>query len=126
MTNYYEEIGFLPREDVHAWTYAIGFALSLICTFGAYLLAVNHVLAIRPLVVAILLLALVQVVVQAISFLHLGIGKRSRLQLLVLGFAILVVGILVLGSVWIMFSLNERMSMTPAQMEQYMQDQDAF
>ncbi len=121
---HYEPLHALPRERGAATRlYATGYILSLICTLAAYLLVVGTKLSPTTLVVAVVVLALLQCIVQAYCFLHVRAGKRSRPELIVLGFAILVVGILLSGSLWIMFRLNERMMPGTAQMEQYMQDQ---
>jgi cytochrome o ubiquinol oxidase operon protein cyoD len=71
-------------------------------------------------------LALLQFIVQIYCLLHLGKEAGSRARLFILGCAILIVGILVGGSLWIMFSLNGRMMPDTAQMEQYMTNEDAF
>jgi cytochrome o ubiquinol oxidase operon protein cyoD len=70
--------------------------------------------------------ALLQFVVQATLFLHL-VGKgASRERLLIFGAAVVIVSILVIGSLWIMFTLNGRMMPSQMQMEQYMQSQSGL
>ncbi|MGH7936401.1 MAG: cytochrome o ubiquinol oxidase subunit IV [Chthoniobacterales bacterium] len=112
--------------------YVIGFVLSLALTglsFGAVWLHYynHHSWPTHPeLFVWILALALVQLAVQVIFFLHLGrVGGAAKLNLAVLALAATLVFIVVGGSLWIMTSLNSRMMPGPDQMMQYMQDQDA-
>jgi len=124
---YFEQIGAWPRESRSAArSYVIGFVFSLILTFAAYLLAVHSAWPQKAVLIALIVLACAQFLTQAICFLHLGREDSSRDRTLVLCFASLIVLILVSGSLWIMFSLNERMSLSPAQMEQYMSDQEGI
>jgi cytochrome o ubiquinol oxidase operon protein cyoD len=126
MKNYFQDIGLWPRSHNIARAYVIGFVLSLALTLVAYSLATENSLPQIEFAIVIVLLALVQFAVQLYCFLHLGTEAGSRARLFVLGCAILIVGILVGGSLWIMFSLNSRMMPDTAQMEQYMNDEDAF
>lgn len=126
MKNYFEEIGLWPRSNTVAQAYVVGFVLSLLLTMSAYALVVEDVLSQQLLIAAIIAAALLQFVVQVYCFLHLGGERNSRERLFVLGFAVLIVTILVSGSLWIMFSLQGRMMPDEAQMEQYMNDQGGF
>jgi cytochrome o ubiquinol oxidase operon protein cyoD len=125
--NYFEEIGLWPKGSKHiVYAYVAGFVLSLAFTLIAYSLAVNNSLPQQTLIIVIALFALAQFVVQVYCFLHLGREASTRDRLIVLGFAALIVTILVSGSLWIMFSLNGRMMPDTAQEEQYMSDQSGF
>ena len=92
--------------------YVVGFGLSLALTIAAYLvvqihLRSGHVVPTDSKVLAILsLLAIVQLFVQLIFFLHLNRESKPRLNSLILMFAALVVVIIVGGSIWIMGNLN--------------------
>lgn len=125
MKRYFEEIGAWPRSHSIAGAYVTGFIISLLLTFVAYMLVVQRTLPYATLIAAILLAAFLQFVVQVYCFLHIG-GKGTRDRLVTLGFATLIIAILVSGSLWIMFSLNGRMMPDEAQMEQYMNDQVGF
>lgn len=72
----------------------------------------------------ILGLAVVQLFVQLIFFLHLGRESRPRWNLAMLLFAFMIIGIVAGGSLWIMSNLNVRM--TPQQINKYMNDQDGL
>lgn len=123
--DYFADIGFWPRGTGIAG-YTIGFILSLVLTFCAYLLATRHPLALGPLTAALIVFALLQFIVQAIFFLHLAGKGASRERLAIFAAALLIVTILVGGSLWIMTTLNGRMMPSTEQMEQYMQDQNGF
>ena len=87
-------------------TYVVGFILSLLLTLTAYIAVNDHMLNRRNLILFIVGLALVQLWVQLLFFLHLGSRPAQRWNLMVFLFAGLVVLILVFGSLWIMYNLN--------------------
>lgn len=95
--------------------YIIGFVSSIVLTviaFGAVGLhtATHHTIPPRDAIVPILLgLAVTQLFVQIIFFLHLGKESKPRLNLMAFLFMILVVVIVVLGSLWIMQNLDYNM-----------------
>jgi cytochrome o ubiquinol oxidase operon protein cyoD len=126
MKNYFEEIGAWPRSHSVAKSYVIGFVLSLLLTVIAYQLVVEDSLPYQLLIAAVIAAAFVQFIVQIYCFLHIGSDASSRERLFALSFATLLIGILVTGSLWIMFSLQGRMMPDSAQMEQYMDDQAGF
>jgi cytochrome o ubiquinol oxidase operon protein cyoD len=104
-------------------SYVSGYVASLCLTVAAYLLVSRHALSTRWILIAMVVgLALTQFLVQLVFFLHLGRETKPRWKLAVFLFMILIVGILVFGSLWIMNNLNYRM--TPAQINQYMNSQD--
>lgn len=90
-------------------SYVTGFLLSLLLTFVAYWLVVEQDISGGSLVAAILVLAVLQLLVQLVFFLHLGRESRPRWNLLAFLFAGLVVLIIVVGSIWIMNNLNYNM-----------------
>jgi cytochrome o ubiquinol oxidase operon protein cyoD len=70
-------------------------------------------------------IAVVQLVIQAVFFLH--IGRGSRLKLVTFVFAILIVLIVVVGSIWIMNNLDYgMMKMSPDQMNVYMKQHEGI
>ena len=97
--------------------YLIGFTLSLILTGVAYILVSEQLLSGGELITMIVLLAATQVLVQLIFFLHLGNEPRPRWKLVVFLFMLVVLGILVGGSLWIMQNLDY--NMMPSDMDSY-------
>ncbi len=120
-----------PLVSSHATpgSYISGFILSVIVTLAAYVLVQNqtsgsHALFAHPFVIgAISVLALIQFMVQMYFFLHLGQETQPRWKLMVLFFMITIVLIIVSGSIWIMYNLNNRMEPTQNQINNYMQSQ---
>jgi cytochrome o ubiquinol oxidase subunit IV len=110
-------------------TYITGYLLSIILTLTAYFIVKRHVDSAqliythRYLLLALAWLAIAQLMVQLVAFLHLGRGSRARWNLTVFGFMLIVVIIVAAGSLWIMSNLNYRM--TPQQMNQYMVSQES-
>lgn len=101
--------------------YLAGFILSLLLTVTAFICVINKVFTGRILVLTVIALAIAQLLVQLVFFLHLANEKKPRLNLLVFGFMLLVVGIIVGGSLWIMQHLDY--NMMPHQMDEHMLDQ---
>ena len=106
-------------------SYVIGFLLSIAATLLAYFFVVNNVWPKEMLTYVVLAIAVVQLVVQAVFFLHLGRG--SRLKSVTFLFAILIVLVVVIGSLWIMHHLDyNMMHMSPEEMELYMHQNEGI
>ena len=92
--------------------YTLGLGLSLVLTMAAYLLVDRHVHSHHLiysdswLIAVIIALALGQFIAQMIFFMHLGAEPKPKWNVAVFGFMATVVLILVIGSLWIMNSLN--------------------
>jgi len=109
-------------------TYITGFALSVLLTLIAFGLVNTHVAHHHEfpsdnfMVAALLLLAVVQLFVQMVFFLHIRRGDKPRWNIWAFAFAVTTVAIVVIGSMWIMSNLNYRM--TPTQINNYMKSQN--
>lgn len=110
------------KATVHSYT--VGFVLSLVLTLAAYFTVVNDVLTGKAVVMAIAGLAVAQLLVQLIFFLHLHRESKPRLNLLVFSFMLMVVGIIVIGSLWIMENLNYHM--LPHEVDEYIQEEEGI
>jgi cytochrome o ubiquinol oxidase operon protein cyoD len=93
------------------WTYITGYVLSLELTLAAYFFVKHHISLTTAyshdkLIAVIIVLAISQLFVQLLFFLHLSKESRPRWNLIVLLFAAMVLLIVVLGSLWIMNNLN--------------------
>jgi len=90
-------------------SYFIGFALSILCTLAAFLLVALYIAGWefhRDLVIVVVVsLAIIQLVVQVVFFLHMG--KELRLwNISALLFSVLIIVFVVGGSLWIMANLQ--------------------
>lgn len=89
--------------------YLIGFALCLILTFVPFGLVAKQLLQPQYLYVVLMLFALIQLYVQVVFFLRLDTNPKARWNLVSFVFAVLVILILVIGTLWIMYNLNYNM-----------------
>ncbi|MBA3957116.1 MAG: cytochrome o ubiquinol oxidase subunit IV [Parachlamydiaceae bacterium] len=95
--------------------YLIGFTLALLLTGLSFLLVITKALTGQALINTIIGLALLQATVQLIFFLHIGQEAKPRWETFIFCFMVLVLLIIVLGSLWIMSDLNDRVM--PGMME---------
>lgn len=86
--------------------YTTGLFLCLVLTFIAFGLVQYHGMSTVALDASLAGLAILQLLVQCICFLRLNISKEGQWNVLPFLFALLIIGILVGGSLWIMANLN--------------------
>jgi cytochrome o ubiquinol oxidase operon protein cyoD len=91
-------------------SYITGFILSIALTLAAYFAVANHLLTGTTVIAFILGLAMIQLVVQLLFFLHMGQEKKPRWNLLFFLSFISIIAIVVIASLWIMAHLNYNMS----------------
>ncbi len=88
-------------------SYIIGFISSLILTLAAFYMVTQHAaFSTSYVILTIVLLAVAQLILQLVFFLHLGRSPKNRSNLLVFWFMLMVVFIIIGGSLWIMQNLN--------------------
>ena len=108
--------------------YILGYSLSILFTLAAFGLAYIHIssdhIAISHtfLHYAIALLAVIQLVIQSVFFLHLSHRTDQRSNLITFIFMILIVILIAGGSIWILNNLNSNMS--PEQVAKYMHNEN--
>ncbi|MCB5187609.1 cytochrome o ubiquinol oxidase subunit IV [Methylobacillus caricis] len=90
-------------------TYVIGFILSVILTVIPFALVMYPTLAPGVILISILALAVVQIIVHLVYFLHMNSSSEQRWNVMAFIFTILIIAIVVIGSLWIMFHLNHNM-----------------
>jgi cytochrome o ubiquinol oxidase operon protein cyoD len=88
--------------------YLGGFVASLILTLVSYVLVVEKIFLGWSLIFFISFLSLMQAAIQVVFFLNLNVEHRPRWNLYAFLFMLVVVVIVVAGSLWIIFNLNER------------------
>jgi cytochrome o ubiquinol oxidase operon protein cyoD len=108
-------------------SYIAGFIASIVLTLAAYFAVVHpeyfHLPTSTAILVAILALAILQLIVQMLFFLHVGSEPGRNWKLTVFFSTLSLVLIIVIGSIWIMNHLNYNMMASPTEMNQYIQDQ---
>lgn len=107
-------------------SYVVGFISSIVLTIVAFMLVMSHELSSFWMITIIVVLAIIQILVQLFFFLHLGRESKPRWNLYVLLSALMVIGIVIGGSLWIMNNLDSYMQMTPEQENTYMHDNEGL
>jgi cytochrome o ubiquinol oxidase operon protein cyoD len=92
-------------------TLITGFVLALILTIIPFGLVGIGLLPRMPTLVIIAILAVIQVLIHLRFFLHLDLSTTPRETILAIVFAAVLIFIMVGGSLWIMFDLQQRMMM---------------
>jgi cytochrome o ubiquinol oxidase operon protein cyoD len=92
-------------------SYLTGFALALVLTAIPFALVAAGTLPRQSTLIVIAIAAVIQILVHLRYFLHLDLIETPRENLLSIGFAAVLVFIMVGGSLWVMFNLQQRMSM---------------
>jgi cytochrome o ubiquinol oxidase subunit IV len=90
-------------------TYAVGLVLSLGLTGVAFWVATTDLLWAPGIPVGLAVLAIAQMGVHLVFFLHLSTGPDNTNNVLALAFGIIIVFLIVVGSLWIMSNLNHNM-----------------
>jgi cytochrome o ubiquinol oxidase subunit IV len=87
----------------------LGLGFSVILTVAAFVLANSQLIYGPAIPVALLVLAIAQMGVHLVFFLHITTGPDNTNNVLALAYGIMVVGLIVVGSIWIMNHLSENM-----------------
>ena len=87
----------------------LGLGFSVLLTFAAFVLAGTHLIYAPAIPVALLVLAIAQMGVHLVFFLHITTGPDNTNNVLALAYGILIVFLIVGGSIWIMSHLNQNM-----------------
>ncbi len=88
--------------------YLTGFFLSLILTLLSFSLTAAGFFSKNLLAIVLIFLALSQAFVQLHFFMHFGKEEKPRWMTLVFYFMVFILLVIVLGSLWIIFDLNNR------------------
>jgi cytochrome o ubiquinol oxidase operon protein cyoD len=89
--------------------YLIGFALSVLLTAASFSIVHTSLIWGPGIPVALVVLAVAQMGVHLVFFLHITTGPDNTNNILALAFGVMIVGMVVAGSLWIMYHLNANM-----------------
>jgi cytochrome o ubiquinol oxidase operon protein cyoD len=95
--------------------YTIGLALAVILTATSFWVANTSLLWAPGISLGLVVLAIAQMGVHLVFFLHITTGPDNTNNVLALAFGIFIVFLVVVGSLWIMSNLNDSM-MPPAEL----------
>ena len=90
-------------------SYLLGLGLSAVLTAAAFWAIGTHLIYGPAIMMAIAALAIAQMGVHLVFFLHLTTAPDNTNNALALAFGVLIVGLVVFGSVWVMTHLNHNM-----------------
>lgn len=100
-------------------SYLIGFGLSVVLTAIPFWLVMTGTIADKAVTALIVLvLAAVQIVVHMIYFLHMNTKSEGGWNFLAMVFTLILVGIVLSGSLWVMYHLNHNMMPMPHNMNE--------
>jgi cytochrome o ubiquinol oxidase operon protein cyoD len=102
--------------------YLIGFALAAALTVGSFWVASGPSVVFTPgIPMALAAFAIGQMGVHLVFFLHITTGPDNLNNVLALAFGVLIVGIVIAGSLWIMYHLNGNMMVPGNMMDMHQQ-----
>lgn len=87
-------------------SYTIGLVLAALLTAASFYMATNDLVWEPARVSALVVLAIAQMGVHLVFFLHITSGPDNTNNVLALAFGVLIVALVVLGSIWIMAHLD--------------------
>ena len=108
----FEEASGVAHGSVKS--YLIGFVLSVLLTAIPFALVMLHAAPAAILIPAVIGVGAIQILVHLVCFLHMSTHPSQFWNNAAFAFAVIIVGILVIGSLWIMYHLN--MNMMPGMM----------
>jgi cytochrome o ubiquinol oxidase operon protein cyoD len=94
-------------EDIRS--YLVGLSLAILLTCVSFFIAGTSLVWAPSIPIAIFVLAVAQMGVHLVFFLHITTGEDNVNNIMALAFGILIVILLVAGSLWIMSHLNHNM-----------------
>jgi cytochrome o ubiquinol oxidase operon protein cyoD len=102
--------------------YVIGLVIATFLTVASFWVASGTAFLYGPgVLMGLAALAVAQMGVHLVFFLHITTGADNTNNVLALAFGALIVGLVIAGSVWIMFHLSANMAMPGGMMDLHMQ-----
>jgi len=92
-----------------ARSYLLGLALATALTFASFWVARTHLIYEPGIPVAIVVLAIAQMGIHLVFFIHITTAPDNTNNVLALAFGILIACVVIFGSLWIMAHLNQNM-----------------
>ncbi len=97
--------------------YLIGLGLAVLLTAVSFFIAGTSLVWHPSIPIALVVLAVAQIGVHLVFFLHITTGPDNVNNVLALAFGVLIVFLLIVGSLWIMYNLNQNMGPMQMQMQ---------
>jgi cytochrome o ubiquinol oxidase operon protein cyoD len=112
-----------PHDSMVSETisYVVGLGLALLLTGISFWVASTSALWGPGVAVGLVVLAIAQMGVHLVFFLHITSGPDNTNNVLALAFGVLIVFLVMIGTIWIMAHMNANMAADPAMMNLQMQ-----
>jgi cytochrome o ubiquinol oxidase subunit IV len=101
-----------PGADVLSYT--VGLVLAILATIASFVVSQTDLLWPPGITVGLVVLAIAQIGIHLVFFLHLGSGPDHTNNILALAFGVLIVFLVIAGSCWIIANLNANLMPMPA------------
>ena len=113
----------VPHSNILSETgaYVLGLALALLLTGVSFWVASTGTLWGPGVAVGLIVLAIAQMGVHLVFFLHLTSGPDNTNNVLALAFGVLIVFLVLVGTIWIMANMDANMAPDPEMMNLQMQ-----
>jgi cytochrome o ubiquinol oxidase subunit IV len=112
--------GFPDPHEYTVWQdiqgYLLGLVLASLLTVASFYAVYTHLIWAPAIPIALAALAIAQIGVHLVFFLHLTTAPDNTNNVLALAFGVLIVALIIGGSVWIISTLDDRMMPTMQQM----------
>jgi cytochrome o ubiquinol oxidase operon protein cyoD len=104
-----------PHDSIvsETWAYVIGLGLALLLTGISFWVASTGILWGPGVAVGLVVLAIAQMGVHLVFFLHITSGPDNTNNVLALAFGVLIVFLVMIGTIWIMSHMNANMMPGP-------------
>jgi cytochrome o ubiquinol oxidase operon protein cyoD len=112
-----------PHDSLMSETlsYVVGLGLALLLTGVSFWVASTSALWGPGVAVGLVVLAIAQMGVHLVFFLHITSGPDNTNNVLALAFGVLIVFLVMIGTIWIMAHMNANMGVSPELMNLQMQ-----
>ena len=97
--------------------YLVGLGLAALITVVAFFISGTSLVWQASIPIALFVLAIAQMGVHLVFFIHITTGPDNANNILALAFGVLIVLLLMVGSLWIMYHLNQNMMPTDQMMQ---------
>jgi cytochrome o ubiquinol oxidase subunit IV len=88
-------------------SYTVGLGLAIVATIASFVVSQTGLLWAPGIPVGLVVLAIAQIGVHLVFFLHLGSGSDNTNNILALAFGVLIVLLIIGGSIWIIANIND-------------------
>lgn len=109
MSNAHEQHAASGGHHGSLKSYMVGFGLSIALTLLSFGCVMAGLVPHHLIMPALMVFCIAQVLVQLGFFLHMGIAPEQRENLMVMVCALIFIGIVVVGSLWVLHNMNAYM-----------------